>query len=392
MTSAGAVSVAALGRPVAAAARPASIQPLDDRGGDARGLHRQDARRPLRQRPAWTETYFADGRLDYRESAAAGARLLVFPRATSSAPSTIRGQRLNGGCWTAIKASANCYEFYIAGLPSRPTTRPPGTARRLGGARLAPGRALDLRGEAERVTSAARVRRIGQAIALNLLAQTARICRYSGSPFLPSNRVKDRAHVHIPRALHRRQLGQAHRLQDPGRHQPRQQQDHRRAGARLQGRPRQGAGRRRQGLQDLAQGVGLRARQDPAQGRRPAARPRRRDRQGAHPGAGQGPGRGQDGGAERRRHHRLVRRRGPARLRPHHPGPRRRRAQHGDHGADRPGGRLLALELPRHAGRAQDRRVAGGRLLDHHQVPGGDARLADRPRQVLPRRRRAGRA
>ena len=38
---------------------------------------------------------------------------------------------------------------------------------------------------------------------------------------------------------------------------------------------------------------------------------------------------------QRRRHHRLVRRRGPARLRPHHPGPRRRRAQHGDHGADR---------------------------------------------------------
>ena len=67
---------------------------------------------------------------------------------------------------------------------------------------------------------------------------------------------------------------------------------------------------------------------------------------------------------------------GPARLRPHHPGPRRRRAQHGDHGADRPGGRLLALELPRHAGRAQDRGVAGGGLLDHHQVPRGDAGLA----------------
>ena len=53
------------------------------------------------------------------------------------------------------------------------------------------------------------------------------------------------------------------------------------------------------------------------------------------------------------------------------------------HGADRPGRRLLALEFPRHAGRAQDRRSAGCRLLDHHQVPGGDAGLAHRPRQVL---------
>jgi hypothetical protein len=87
---------------------------------------------------------------------------------------------------------------------------------------------------------------------------------------------------------------------------------------------------------------------------------------------------------ERRRHRRLVRRRGPARLRPHHPGPCRRRAQHGDHGADRPGRRLLALEFPRHSGGAQDRRVAGGGLLDHHQVPRGNTGLADQPRQVLP--------
>ena len=195
---------------------------------------------------------------------------------------------------------------------------------------------------------------------------------------------EDKRHVHIPRALHRRQLGQAHRQQEAGRDQSRQQQADRRAGPRLQGRPGQGARRRRQGLQDLAPGFRLRARQDPAQGRRIDARPRRRDRQGAHPGAGQDPGRIQDGGAERRRHRRLVRRRGPARLRPHHPGPRRRRAQHGDPGADRPGRRLLAVELPGHAGGAQDRRVAGGGLLDHHQVPRGDAGLADRPRQVLP--------
>ena len=54
---------------------------------------------------------------------------------------------------------------------------------------------------------------------------------------------------------------------------------------------------------------------------RPRSHPRRRNRQGAHPGAGQGPGGSQARGAERRRHHRLVRRRGSARLRPHHSRP-----------------------------------------------------------------------
>ena len=27
---------------------------------------------------------------------------------------------LNGGCWTAIKTSANCYEIYLAGLSPDP--------------------------------------------------------------------------------------------------------------------------------------------------------------------------------------------------------------------------------------------------------------------------------
>ncbi len=41
------------------------------------------------------------------------------------------GYGLNGGCWTAIKASANCYEFYLAGLnDGRPRTSRTGTARR----------------------------------------------------------------------------------------------------------------------------------------------------------------------------------------------------------------------------------------------------------------------
>jgi hypothetical protein len=29
------------------------------------------------------------------------------------------GQDINGGCFTAIQASANCYEFYLAGLSER---------------------------------------------------------------------------------------------------------------------------------------------------------------------------------------------------------------------------------------------------------------------------------
>ena len=54
---------------------------------------------------------------------------------------------LNGGCWTAIKTSANCYEFYLAGLnPSRPsTTKPHRDGPALECARLAQGRALDVR-------------------------------------------------------------------------------------------------------------------------------------------------------------------------------------------------------------------------------------------------------
>jgi len=133
----------------------------------------------------------------------------------------------------------------------------------------------------------------------------------------------------------------------------------------------------------------LRARQDPAQGRRPwCAPPRRRHRQGAHPGAGQGLDGGHARGAERRRHHRLVRRRRPARAYGRiHSGPWPMGVrQHGDHGADsarspvsRPG------TSPSRRARAQDRRVAGGRLLDHQsKCPEETPRLADRPRQVLP--------
>ena len=92
---------------------------------------------------AWTEAYLEDGRLDYRESQRQAARQLVFPRATSSAPSTIRRTAaLDGGCWTAIKASANCYEFYLAGLTAdahRGRAPVPALAQRWNARGLAPG-------------------------------------------------------------------------------------------------------------------------------------------------------------------------------------------------------------------------------------------------------------
>jgi len=63
----------------------------------------------------WTETYGADGRLDYRERARNGLGHWYF-RGNVFCTFYDPGYGLNGGCWTAIKASANCYEFYVAGL------------------------------------------------------------------------------------------------------------------------------------------------------------------------------------------------------------------------------------------------------------------------------------
>jgi hypothetical protein len=63
----------------------------------------------------WTETYETDGRLDYKENARAGAGYWYFRNhvfCTFYHP----GQGLNGGCFTALQTSANCYEFYVAGL------------------------------------------------------------------------------------------------------------------------------------------------------------------------------------------------------------------------------------------------------------------------------------
>ena len=71
---------------------------------------------------SFTETYFAGGELEYREDKrqAKGRwhfRGHVFCTFYDAAA---RDSRLNGGCWTAVKTGANCYDFYLAGLASEP--------------------------------------------------------------------------------------------------------------------------------------------------------------------------------------------------------------------------------------------------------------------------------
>lgn len=67
----------------------------------------------------WTEIYSDDGRLDYREVARNGAGHWYF-RGSVFCTFYEPGYGLNGGCWKAVKVSANCYEFYIAELTDGP--------------------------------------------------------------------------------------------------------------------------------------------------------------------------------------------------------------------------------------------------------------------------------
>ena len=62
----------------------------------------------------WTETYNPDGRLEYRETARNGVGYWYF-RGSVFCTFYDPGYGLNGGCWNAIKTSANCYEFYAVG-------------------------------------------------------------------------------------------------------------------------------------------------------------------------------------------------------------------------------------------------------------------------------------
>ena len=107
------------------------------------------------------------------------------------------------------------------------------------------------------------------------------------------------------------------------------------------------------GFQDLAQGVRLRPLQGDAQGRRPPARARRRDRplMTMEQGKPLAEAKGEmmagadviDWFAEE----------APPRLWPRHPGARRGRLPAGDQGAGRPGRRVHAVELPDQPGGAQ---------------------------------------
>ena len=70
----------------------------------------------------WSETYLESGRLDYREAqrhAAGNWHFRGHVFCTFYDPPPIHPP-LNGGCWTTIKVSANCYEFYLAGLTPEP--------------------------------------------------------------------------------------------------------------------------------------------------------------------------------------------------------------------------------------------------------------------------------
>ena len=65
----------------------------------------------------WTETYLENGGLDYREAQRHATGKWHF---RGHVFCTFYDAQLNGGCWTTIKVSANCYEFYLAGLTPEP--------------------------------------------------------------------------------------------------------------------------------------------------------------------------------------------------------------------------------------------------------------------------------
>jgi len=72
---------------------------------------------------SWTEIYGADGRLDYRDRRRASLGYWYFRNHVFC---TFYDRRtVDGGCFTAVQAGANCYELYLAGYSDREADKPP---------------------------------------------------------------------------------------------------------------------------------------------------------------------------------------------------------------------------------------------------------------------------
>jgi hypothetical protein len=69
----------------------------------------------------WTETYDPSGRLDYKESTKRAGAGSWFFRGRVFCTFYDPGHGLNGGCFNAVRASANCFEFYVADWRRRGT-------------------------------------------------------------------------------------------------------------------------------------------------------------------------------------------------------------------------------------------------------------------------------
>jgi hypothetical protein len=69
---------------------------------------------------SWTEAYLASGRLEYREGPrqALGSWYFREGHVFCTFYDPPHRPALTGGCWNTIQVSANCYEFYLAGLAS----------------------------------------------------------------------------------------------------------------------------------------------------------------------------------------------------------------------------------------------------------------------------------
>jgi hypothetical protein len=72
----------------------------------------------------WTETYESNGRLDYRDTTRSSPGFWYF-RDEVFCTFYDPGRNVTGGCFTALQASANCYEFYLAALSEREADKEP---------------------------------------------------------------------------------------------------------------------------------------------------------------------------------------------------------------------------------------------------------------------------